>query len=83
MRATSLFAAATPPDGKAPTDTLAAAESIARSPWHQPEKVFALLASFYPVRQASPRLRPYAFHAVSDLCSRAPGFCRSSSRAAA
>jgi hypothetical protein len=34
-----LFAAATGPDGKKPTDTLAAAESIARSPWHKPEKI--------------------------------------------
>src|SRR5208337_66376 len=33
-----LFAAATGPDGKVPTDTLAAAEFIARAPWHQPEK---------------------------------------------
>ena len=44
-----LFAAATSPDGKVPADTLAAVELIARAPWHQPEKVFALLADFYPI----------------------------------
>ena len=38
-----LFAAATPPKGGAPTDTLTAAESIARYPWYQPERLFALL----------------------------------------
>ena len=45
----SLFAAATAPDGRVPGDTLAAATSIARAPWHQPQKVFALLDEFYPV----------------------------------
>lgn len=43
-----LFAAATPPRGSAPTDTLLAAESIARYPWYQPERVFTLL-ELYPV----------------------------------
>jgi len=43
-----LFAAATPPKGSAPTDTLTAAESIARYPWYQPERVFTLL-ELYPV----------------------------------
>ena len=43
-----LFAAATPPKGNAPTDTLMAAQSIARYPWYQPERIFALLA-LYPV----------------------------------
>lgn len=33
-----LFEAATAPDGETPADTLAAAEFIARSPWHQPER---------------------------------------------
>jgi hypothetical protein len=47
--ASSFFAAATPPEGGTPTDTLTAALSIARHPWHQPEKVFALLNRFYPV----------------------------------
>jgi hypothetical protein len=44
-----LFAAATPPKGAAPTNTLTAAQSIARYPWYQPEKLFALLDEFYPV----------------------------------
>ena len=57
----SLFAAATAPDGKVPTDTLAAAEFIARAPWHQPEKVFALLENFYPVPEGKPMLRPTPF----------------------
>jgi streptogramin lyase len=45
---TKLFAAATPPKGSAPTDTLTAAESIARYPWYQPERVFTLL-ELYPI----------------------------------
>ena len=44
-----LFAAATAPKGNAPTDTLTAAESIARYPWYKPERLFALIAEFYPV----------------------------------
>ena len=44
-----LFIAATPPKGSAPTDTLAAAQSIARYPWYQPQRLFALLDKFYPV----------------------------------
>ena len=43
------FAAAAPPAGNAPTDTLTAAESIARYPWYKPERLFALIAEFYPV----------------------------------
>ena len=43
------FAAATPPAGNAPIDTLTAAESIARYPWYKPERLFALIAEFYPV----------------------------------
>src|SRR5262245_55963942 len=35
-----LFAAAAPPKGNAPTDTLTAAQSIARYPWYQPERLF-------------------------------------------
>jgi hypothetical protein len=48
---TKLFAAATTPAGAVPTDTLAAAEAIARSPAHQADKIFALLDQFYPVPQ--------------------------------
>jgi hypothetical protein len=44
-----LFAAATPPTGNVPTNTLAAAESIVRYPWYKPEGIFALLGDFYPV----------------------------------
>ena len=60
-----LFAASTPPTGIAPTDTLTAAQSIARYPWYQPERLFALLDQFYQDRAraavhagASPDHRP-------------------------
>jgi streptogramin lyase len=56
----SLFAAATPPTGKAPTDTLAALQSIARYPAYQPERVFALVDQFYPVPQGK-KLRATPF----------------------
>ena len=49
----SLFEAARPPSGGVPTNTLTAAESIALNPWHQPEKLFALLREFYPVSASS------------------------------
>ena len=44
-----LFIATTPPKGAAPTNTLTAAQSIARYPWYQPEKLFGLLDEFYSV----------------------------------
>jgi hypothetical protein len=44
-----LFAAATPPKGAAPTDTLTAAIAIARYPWYQPQRLFQLLDAFYTV----------------------------------
>jgi hypothetical protein len=44
-----LFIAATPPKGAAPTDTLTAAQSIARFPWYQPDRLFVLLGDLYPV----------------------------------
>ncbi len=44
-----LFVAATPPKGSAPTDTLTVAQSIARYPWYQPERLFVLLGELYPV----------------------------------
>lgn len=43
-----LLSAAGPPKGAAPTDTLTAAESIARNPWYRPERIFSLL-DLYPV----------------------------------
>jgi hypothetical protein len=55
-----LYAAATPPDGTAPSDTLTAAHSIARYPWYQPGRVFALLEAFYPVVQGK-TMRPVPF----------------------
>ena len=55
-----LFAAATPPTGSVPTDTLTAAQSIARYPWYQPQRVFALLEAFYPIPQGKTmRAVPY------------------------
>lgn len=44
-----LFAASTGPDGAVPSDTLSAAQSIARAPWFRPERLFALLDRFYPI----------------------------------
>ena len=44
-----LFEAATPPGGIEPTNTLAAAQNIARHPSHQADKLFGLLDTFYPV----------------------------------
>lgn len=44
-----LFAVVTPPGGAAPTDTLTAAQNIARNPSNQAQKLFALLDAFYPV----------------------------------
>ena len=55
-----LFAAATPPRGNAPTDTLMAAQSIARYPWRQPERLFALLREFYPIPEGK-AIRPAPF----------------------
>jgi hypothetical protein len=59
----SLFAAATPPNGKAPTDTLAAAQAVSRNAAHQPGRLFALLDTFYPVPQGKTlRATPYLPH---------------------
>ncbi|MGB2636396.1 MAG: hypothetical protein WAM58_20870, partial [Candidatus Acidiferrum sp.] len=56
----SLFAATTGPEGKVPSDTLAAAHSIARNCGFKPERVFALLDAFYPVPQGKHlRATPY------------------------
>src|SRR5262245_41540088 len=56
----TLFAAAKPPKGHVPTDTLMAAESIARYPWYQPERVFALLDQFYRIPQGK-TMRPVPY----------------------
>jgi streptogramin lyase len=55
-----LFAAATPPGGVAPADTLTAAQNIARNPSHQAQGLFALLDAFYPI-PAGKRWRPVPF----------------------
>jgi hypothetical protein len=55
-----LFVVATPPKGGAPTDTLTAAQSIARYPWYRPERLHALLDQFYPVPKDE-NLRPVPF----------------------
>jgi hypothetical protein len=54
-----LYAATIPPKGDAPNDTLTAAQSIARAPWYQPTRVFALLDQLYPVPEG--RLRPVPY----------------------
>jgi DNA-binding beta-propeller fold protein YncE len=50
-----LFAAAAPPGGTAPTDTLTATENVARNPSHQAQELFAVLNEFYPVRPGNLR----------------------------
>lgn len=44
-----LFEAATPPGGVAPTNTLSAAQNIARHPSRNAGKLFGLLDKFYPI----------------------------------
>ena len=70
----SLFIAAAPPKGDVPTDTLTAAQAVARYPWHQPQRLFGLISEFY-------RFRPARTCARSRSCPiwakrRAPGCCR-------
>ena len=55
-----LFVAVAPPKGSAPTDTLTAAQAIARYPWYQPERAFRLLSELYPV-PAGKTMRPVPF----------------------
>jgi hypothetical protein len=55
-----LFLAAKPPKGSAPSDTLTAAQSIARYPWYHPGRVFALLKALYPIPQGR-NLRPVPY----------------------
>jgi hypothetical protein len=56
----ALFAAAKGPAGPAPADTLMAAETIARYPWYQPDRLFALIPQFYPFPPGK-NLRPVPF----------------------
>jgi len=54
------LAAATPRNGKTPTDTLSALEGVARDAGYKPERLFALLDAFYPVPKGK-NLRPTPF----------------------
>src|SRR6266481_517858 len=49
MRATSSSRRPRRPRVALRPDTLTAAQSIARAPWYQPERLYALLDQFYPV----------------------------------
>src|SRR5215469_13664680 len=62
----SLFAAATPPGGGAPADTVNTSEAIALNPWYQPERLYALLNEFYPVANGK-NLRPVPFMPYLNL----------------
>ena len=55
-----LYAAAHGPTGAVPSDTLTAAQAIAKYPWYQPERVFALLDAFYFVPTGK-NLRPVPY----------------------
>ena len=55
-----LYAAAKGPAGAAPTDTLTAAESIAKYPWYEPKRVFSLLEAYYPIPKGK-ILRPVPY----------------------
>jgi hypothetical protein len=66
-----LFAAATPPSGNIPTDTLTAAQSIARYPWYQPQRVSALLETFYPIPQGK-TMRPVPYMPYLNVSPSAP-----------
>jgi streptogramin lyase len=54
------FAATTPRSGKTPNDTLTALEGVARDSGYKPERLFALLDTFYPVPKGK-NLRPTPF----------------------
>ncbi len=71
-----LLVAAVGRDGKQPTDTLAAAISIAHNMAYKPERIFALLDQFYPRKPRGLRSTPFM-----PYLSYAPSarYCRSSS----
>jgi hypothetical protein len=75
----SLFAAAAPPRGGLPTNTLQAAESIALNPWHQPGKSTPCCASSIKYLRPLTCLRFRTCRTSTG--SRAHGFCHSSSTA--
>jgi len=58
---TSFFAAASGRDGRVPTDTLKAVQSIARDASYKPERTFALLDEYYPVTPQGRGLRTTPF----------------------
>jgi hypothetical protein len=53
-----VFEAATPPGGKAPADTLAAAHAVARNAAYQPARLFGLLDVFYPIPKGRTLRKP-------------------------
>ena len=55
----SLFVAAVGRDGKTPTDTLIAVISIAHNMAYKPERIFALLDKFYPMKPRGLRATPF------------------------
>ena len=56
----TVFLAAKGPAGAMPTDTLTAAQALARAPWYQPERTLKALQTFYPVPQGrTMRAVPY------------------------
>ena len=56
----TLFLAAKGPTGGQPTDTLTAAQAVARSPWYQPHRLFEAMHVFYAVPQGKTmRAVPY------------------------
>jgi hypothetical protein len=56
----TVFLAAKGPTGAMPTDTLNAAQAIARAPWYQPGRTFKALEALYPVPQGK-TMRPVPY----------------------
>src|SRR5262245_22928995 len=57
---TQSLALSGPVPSAAPTDTLTAAQSVAKYPWYQPGRVFELLEGFYPIPQGK-TMRPVPY----------------------